>query len=262
MNESLIQGPIEVVPKSYFDEINKDTIRNAARRTRGAACPSKLDSDQYKRMIVSNKFKAEGKQLREQIAVLARKLVTSIIDPAILEAYTTCNLIPLNKNPGVRPIGVGEILRRIIGKAIRWTLKQDIQQAAGPLQVATGLESGEEAAIHAMREIFEDDDCEAVILVDASNAFNALNRQTTLHNIQYICPAFAIILINTYRQPSRLIISNGKELLSREGTTQGDNLAMPFYALGTTTMQLRLRNIEVKQVWLADDGTGAGRLAN
>ena len=111
-----------------------------------------------------------------------------------------------------------------------------------------------------MREIFEDDDCEAVILVDASNAFNALNRQTALHNIQYICPAFAIILINTYRQPSRLIINNGKEILSREGTTQGDNLAMPFYALGTTTMQFQLRNIDVKQVWLADDGTGGGKI--
>ena len=260
MKESLLQGPIEDMPTSYFDEINEDAIKNAARQTRGAAGPSKLDSDQYKSMIVSNKFKSEGKQLREQIAALARKLATTITDPALLEAYTTCNLIPLNKNPGVRPIGVGEILRRIIGKVIGWTLKQDIQQAAGPLQVATGLESGAEAAIHAMREIFEGEDCEAVILVDASNAFNALNRQTALHNIQYICPPFATILINTYRQPSRLIISKGKEILSMEGTTQGDNLAMSFYALGTTGMQLQLRNIDVKQVWLADDGTGGGKI--
>ena len=46
-----------------------------------------------------------------------------------------------------------------------------------------------------------------------------------------------------------------------EVTTQGDNLAMSFYALGTTWMQLKLRNIDVKQVWLADDATGPGKIA-
>ena len=93
-------------------------------------------------------------------------------------------------------------------------MKNDIQEAAGPLQVATGLESGGEAAIHAMKEIFEDENYEAVLLVDANNAFNSLNRQVALHNIQYICPQFATILINTYCNLSRLIINNEKEILS------------------------------------------------
>ena len=35
-----------------------------------------------------------------------------------LEAYTACHLIPLDKNSRVRPIGVGEMLRGIVGKAI------------------------------------------------------------------------------------------------------------------------------------------------
>jgi len=35
-----------------------------------------------------------------------------------LKALLACRLIPLNKNPGIGPIGVGEILRRILGKAI------------------------------------------------------------------------------------------------------------------------------------------------
>ena len=195
--------------------------------------------------------------------VWQKKLATTIVDPSTLEAYVACKLIPLNKNPGIRPIGVGETLRRIIGKAIGWVLKDEIQDAAGPLQVATGLESGAEAAIHAMRKCFESEDCEAVILIDASNAFNSLNRQVALHNIQYICPQFATILINTYRYPARLIINEGKEILSQEGTTQGDNLAMSFYALSTVLMQQKLRSIStVKQVWLADDATGAGKITN
>ena len=156
--------------------------------------------------------------MREQLAVLAKKLATKIIDPYCIDSFVACKLIPLNKNPGVRPIGVGEIIRRIIGKAIEWVLKSDIQKAAGPLQVSTGVQ-GAEAAIHAMKEVFESDENEAVILIDAKNAFNSFNRNVALHNIQYICTPFSKILINTYRNPARLIISGGEELRSQEGTT-------------------------------------------
>ena len=158
---------------------------------------------------------------------------------------------------------MGEILRRIIGKCIGWVLKTDIQEAAGPLQMATGLQSGAEAAIHAMKEIYEHEDTEAVILVDASNAFNSLNRSAALHNIQIICPQFSIILINTYRLPVRMVIYGSKDILSVEGTTQGDNLAMSFYALGNVPLleHLKISSPNVKNVCLADDITGAGKLS-
>lgn len=45
---------------------------------------------------------------------------------------------------------------------------------------------------------------DAVLLVDADNAFNRLNRAVALHNIQYTCPPLATILTNIYRAPSRL----------------------------------------------------------
>ena len=46
---------------------------------------------------------------------------------------TACRLIPLAKNPGVRPIGVGEVLRRIVGKAIISVVKPEIMSCAGNL---------------------------------------------------------------------------------------------------------------------------------
>ena len=51
----------------------------------------------------------------------------------------------------------------------------DILEAAVPLQLCAGQDAGCEAAIHAMRSLFAEENTEAVLLVDASNAFNSLN---------------------------------------------------------------------------------------
>ena len=63
-------------------------------------------------------------------------------------------------------------------------------------------------------------------VVDATNAFNCLNRQVALS-----------IVINTYRQHSQLFI-DGESII--EGTTQGDPLAMAMYAVAITPLIHRL----------------------
>ena len=144
-------------------------------------------------------------------------------------ALIVCRLIPLDKCPGVRPIGVGKVVRRIIAKAILCTIGRDIEEAAGPLQVCAGQDGGCEAAVHAMWSIFHDPATEGCLLVDASNAFNTLNRRAALHNISILCPPLSPILINTYRAPVRMIVVGSGEIASTEGTTQGDPLAMAIY---------------------------------
>ena len=67
------------------------------------------------------------------MAALARRLCSSYVDPAGLQAFLACRMIPLNKNPGVRPIGVGEVLRRIVGKAIMTVVHSDVLKATGVL---------------------------------------------------------------------------------------------------------------------------------
>ena len=65
--------------------------------------------------------------------------------------------------------------------------REDVKLAAGSLQVCVGYQAGGEATIHAMKEIFKDKEVEAAILVDATNAFNSINRGAMLHNIAVKC---------------------------------------------------------------------------
>jgi len=132
----------------------------------------------------------------------------------------------------------------------------DIWEACDSLQVCAGCEGGCEAAIHAVRHLFQDPGSHAAFLVEASNAFNSVNRQAALHNILCLCLPLAQILINTYQHPVCLIIPGSGGLVSTEGT--GDPLAMAMYALAVTPLIYRLHSAHssVCQVWYADNATG------
>ena len=175
-----------------------------------------------------------------------------------MQPLLNCRLIALDKNPGVRPIGIGETSRRIIAKAVLHVVKQDVMDAAGCLQLCAGQHAGCEAAVHAMREIFDDEGTEGLLLVDAFNAFNSLNRCAALLNMFHLCSSLATVLTNTYRSASSLFI-DGTSLLSQEGTTQGDPLAMPMYAISIVPVIQQLKGL-ARQVWYACFSFGIGGL--
>ena len=136
-------------------------------------------------------------------------------------------------------------MRRIVGRAVLSVVGLDVQQAAGALQLCAGQPGGIEAAMHCMRQISDDENTKAILLVDASNAFNQLNRQVALHNIRRLCPAISTLLSNTYSDASDLFVG-GEVLFSKEGTTQGDPLAMAMYAV---PLIRELQPSGAQQVW-------------
>jgi len=151
-------------------------------------------------------------------------------------------------------------VRRIVAKAVLFFAKGDLQEVAGSRQLCAGQIADTEAAVQAMRSIYSNEGTEAVLLVDASNAFNALNRGVALSNVSFLCPSLATILINTYCEPTELFVED-EVLWSEEGTTQGDPLAMPFYSLATIPLIDHLGNTSgITQLWYADDASSVGSL--
>ena len=102
-------GPVEDVPDSVYQEINEELVREAALRTKGYGGSSGVDANCFKRILACKPFKSSSINLCESIATLTRRLCTEF------EPIVASRLIPLDKGNGeVRPIDVGEEIRRII----------------------------------------------------------------------------------------------------------------------------------------------------
>ena len=127
----LMDGQMPFVDPAMFHNITDSAILKSALRTKGPSRPSGLDADGWRRILASKNLGSVGKDLRCALAMFVQNVSTVEIEVKFedersytsLEAYTAFRVIPLAKNPGVRPIGVGEVLRRIIIKAIISVIK-------------------------------------------------------------------------------------------------------------------------------------------
>ena len=99
-------------------------------------------------------YDSASRDLCQSLAGVAKHLCTQFVDPANLAPLLASCLVALDKKPGVRPIGVGDTARQIIAKAIMMTLRFDILDVTGTLQLCAGQTAGCEAAIHAVRHFF------------------------------------------------------------------------------------------------------------
>ena len=90
------------------------------------------------------------------------------------------SLLPcLKKGGGLRPIAVGEVLRRLTSKCAARAVLPDALQILSPLQVGVGLPAVCEAILYSVTNVYENPSIPAdhrfTILVDFSNAFNSVD---------------------------------------------------------------------------------------
>ena len=219
--------------------------------------PSGLDACEWRRILTH--FNQTSIELCKTIAKLFYTIATKVLPHENLTAYNSSRLIPLNKNPGVRPIGIGEVPRRIIGITITQCIKSDPKNLGKNFQLCLGQKFGIKYATHSLRNEFEKPKTEAILFIDAENAFNLLKTELALKNVEIFCPALHHALANSYKHPSNLYVNN-TVLTSTEGTTQGDPLAMAMYGIKIIPLIELLQKPNVTQNWYAVDGSAAGDL--
>ena len=81
------------------------------------------------------KYGESARDLRRSFAAVIKKICSEDIADNSLESFLACRLVPLNKNPGLRPIGVGEVLRRIAGKCVMLIVKENVLESSSNIQM-------------------------------------------------------------------------------------------------------------------------------
>ena len=158
--------PPQVHPVVY-DQITASCKRSVALRVKGAAGPSGQDIHCWRRPYT----------------LLANRLCTTLVDTKGISHLLASHLNALNKCPGLRPIGIGKTHRRIIAKAVLLITRSDLQDAAGARNFCSRQMASIAMAVYWMNALFSRKDTDAVLMVDAINAFISLNRKMALCNI-------------------------------------------------------------------------------
>ena len=99
--------------------------------------PFGLEANEWRRRILTH-FGQQSVEISKTIAKIAKKLATEELNPELTEPYNACRLIPLDKNPGIRPIGIGEVMGRKRGRKITKCLKNELLLLGSNYQLCLG----------------------------------------------------------------------------------------------------------------------------
>ena len=149
--DTKLHGPLPTIENIIFDIINDSMVLEAAKITKGGSGPSRIDAGGWRQILVSRDYGNASNNLRKAIALLTKKICIEEIE---IKRLIASRLVPLNKNLGLRPIGVGEVLRRVMGKVVMSTFSEDVTTTSSDAQMC-GRSSGSEAAIHGIRRMFQ-----------------------------------------------------------------------------------------------------------
>ena len=168
------------------------------------------------------------------------------------------------KGGGLRPIAVGEVLRRLTSKCLSRAVQDQAISSLTPLQVGVGVKVGCEAIVHSVAHVLEEPtippDNRWTLLLDFSNAFNSVHRGCMFEEIRTRIPSLAPWMESCYgAQP--ILHMGDNQILSRCGVQQGDPLGPLGFAL---TLQPIVEKIKAEvpslkiNAWYLDNGTLCG----
>ena len=121
----------------------------------------------------------------------------------------------------IRPIAVGNLLRRLVAKCFSSALANKAAALLAPHQLGVGVRGGCEAITHAVREDVEQDPSLWVLQTDLVNAFNLQDRGNSLEETARHFPECLSWVVTCYGAPPFLQFGETR-VTSDTGVHQGD----------------------------------------
>ena len=185
----------------------------------------------------------------------------------VYRTKTRGSLIAVNKSKApdcdVRPIAIGEVLRRLTSRCLCAMVKCKGADYFSPHQLGVACPGGAETMVHSLRACvdrhWEDDDF-VVLKVDLRNAFNNVSRQAVLDQCHSHFPELLPWVSWCYSHPTNLWHPLGS-LSSTSGVQQGDPLGSLLFSLVIHPVIIEIENACESlsfNKWYLDDGALAG----
>ena len=208
-----------------------------------------------------------GSPLVQAIGAFAKVAVTSAFPASVRDVLCASALIPLGKKDGgVRPIAVGDTLRRVVGKCLLHSEAVVMEMAClRPRQCGVGVCNAAEMVGMGLQRLVQSRhqngaDDYVVLQVDMRNAFNSISRDAVLRGCKAKVPSAYNWLRFCYGGDSPLLCQGRLLCMSHVGVHQGDACEPLGFALGLDIGldQCQPRDLEWES-WYLDDGHIVGK---
>lgn len=210
-------------------------VKSCSKRSAGG--PSRWRFSHFHSMLAANES-ATVKFLRVISHLLENNLLPS---ESARQLFRCARGVPIpKKNPGeIRPLAVGEALRRVACKIIKHAITDGpIADACGPMQFGAGVSCGTELAAGIPRMAIDLFEGMASFGLDCSNAFQNIDRHVTLAMVRKYLPEAYNLARSLYEGDSLLILSHEEEseddptiVISSQGVHQGCVFGSIFFCI-------------------------------
>ena len=184
-------------------------------------------------------------ELLEHLGALVQLLAKGRAPASIAPFLAGASLTALpKKDASVRPVAVGETLRRLVSKCLCREYQDQAREFFFPLQIGVAHPLGTEIGLQTARQWCERNASNrtAVFLkADFTNAFNTVDRQAFLEQCAQHFPGLSAWASWCYATPSHLLC-DGQKISSESGVQQGDPLGPLLFALALQPVLQQLRS--------------------
>ena len=165
-----------------------------------------------------------------QLARVCSEFTWGRLSKPASEALASARLIPIGKKGGgVRPIAVGDTLRRLAGKLLLSRYQDEVIGKLAPEQMGVGVKRGAESIIHRLRSWCARAPPDHILLqLDFRNAFNLLLRAGMLQAIKDLCPGSSRTRWHAPVRPSSLFRQTALSYQAARGYNKGTPVGCCF----------------------------------
>ena len=123
-----------------------------------------------------------GHHPRRSITNLTNKIMRGDVSDYSVKLLFSSNLTALRKKDGgIRPVAVGNVLRRLAAKARCYAVSRAVSHELLPIQLGVPVKGDAEAAVHAIRRFItnniDSDDHKIIVKLNMMNAFNSFDAK-------------------------------------------------------------------------------------